>query len=236
MAIVNTLEETLNGGYGGLYGEVVTEDTYRIKKLDFIPSLIFDIGANIGVFTRYCRQLFPQAFIVAVEPDNENVQHFQMFTFRDSQLVLLHKALGKGNIWRSKSAANGAGESYVSSGLGFPDELMQKSETVEKWNIPTITLPELVDEYMKYAGKGGKSVCKIDIEGGENAIFEDPKSIEALKTFDYICAEIHFYSIVGGLINEAVRAKTISALQELQETHDCELDHIYFYARKKEKL
>ena len=40
MKIVDHLNQTLNGGYNGLYGEVVTEDCYHLKTLDFVPEMI----------------------------------------------------------------------------------------------------------------------------------------------------------------------------------------------------
>ena len=65
------LEESLNGGYKGLYGEVVDRDEYHLRDLadvvsindpkfihdpghprgfNFIPDVVIDLGANVGVF------------------------------------------------------------------------------------------------------------------------------------------------------------------------------------------
>ena len=74
------LENTLNGGYNGLYGEVVTEDCYRLKTLGFVPDVIFDLGANIGVFTRYARDMFNNAKIISVEPNLDNFENLKTFS------------------------------------------------------------------------------------------------------------------------------------------------------------
>jgi FkbM family methyltransferase len=58
-------------GSGSCYSEVVIEDCYNLfgyAKRES-PSLIVDIGANIGVFSKLCSALFPRAEIYAYEPN-----------------------------------------------------------------------------------------------------------------------------------------------------------------------
>src|SRR5579863_5011692 len=120
MKIVDRLEDTLNGGYGGLYGEVVTEDTYGLRKVVGGIGLVLDIGANVGTFTRFARELFSNAFIVAVEPDPENFIHLQKFT-NTYGIKFLNNALGHGRMWKQMNAPNGAHESYLPVGMGYND-------------------------------------------------------------------------------------------------------------------
>jgi len=58
-------------GSGSCYSEVVVQDCYGIfgyaKRAH--PRLIVDIGANIGVFSKLCSALFPDADIYAYEPN-----------------------------------------------------------------------------------------------------------------------------------------------------------------------
>lgn len=227
--IVEKLEDTLNGGYSGLYGEVVTEDTYRLRSLTYRPDIIIDIGANVGIFTRYARELFPYAQIISIEPDPENFAHLKKFT-NDDNTIFINKALGIGNIYHGLTARNGSGETYLSSGLGYPDEEMMVEHSVEKSEIKTITIDKLVKKYVK---ESMKVLLKVDCEGAENSIWGHKPSMEALKNIDYICFELHFYSLHGGAIWEEVQNKTKAALKQISETHNCELEHIHFYARKK---
>lgn len=231
MTIVKDLKETLNGGFGGLYGEVVTEDCYRLRGIQWEPEVIFDLGANVGVFTRYARELFRTARIIAVEPDEENCAHLRKFT-EDSNLILIEAAIGKGTLWHYLNSRNGAMQCYLSEGLGYPGAAMKKCEeagTVEQLKIPTVLPAELVRSYWK---PGQRSVMKIDIEGAENAIFEDPDSVAALKQMDYIAMEVHFYATNGAEHKEVTR-KTMEVLQELEDTHTCELNNKNFWATKK---
>lgn len=226
------LEETLNGGYNGLYGEVVTQDCYRLKQLKFIPDIIFDFGANVGIFSRFARELFPEALIISVEPHKENFEILERFTDKiDGKTVLLNKAIGKGDMWRATTASNGAGEAYLSEGLGYlKDELVKTNGvSVERTNIESAMPSDLIAEYLR---NGMKSVLKLDIEGGENVIWGDKASMDAIKSIDYIAGEIHFYSLTAEGLSE-VRKKTEQALNSFKKTHTVEIDNVNFWATNK---
>lgn len=240
------LEQTLNGGYAGLYGEVVTSDMYHMKDVadivsindptyvhvkghprgfDFIPNVIFDLGANIGIFSRYARELFPEALIVAVEPDPANCAIFKQFT-SDPKIILIEKAIGKGKMVRAGQAANGAMEVYLSLGLGYSAADLKKYESTA---IESIMLPDL----KQYVKEGDKVLCKLDIEGNETVIFNNKASMDFLKTFDYIAIELHYYAS-DNKKRSKVRSLTKQVLKELGKTHKTSTDHnVYFYATKK---
>jgi FkbM family methyltransferase len=228
------LEETLNGGYNGLYGEVVTYDIYRLKKIPFKPDIIFDFGANIGVFTRYARTLFHDALIVSVEPHPDNIKLFKEFT-NDKNNILIEKAIGRGKMWHNLGAVNGSGESYVSSGLGFENEMMRNavdnSLGIEDSMIKCAMPDEIISQYWK---QGMKAILKVDIEGGENIIYGHQSSMDIIKQIDYITMEVHWYALTGGLAYDEVKAATLRAIEELKETHTTELDNVTFWALKKE--
>jgi FkbM family methyltransferase len=237
----------LEGQYAGLYGEVVDKDTYHVrdvadivsindpnyvhekghKGIDFVPDVVLDLGANVGVFSRYARSLWPDASIVAVEPNPWNQSVFEEFT-KDPNIILLKNAIGKGQMYYAKGA-NGAMEVYLSQGLGFNklafQRLNEKGTTVTS-SVTGIMLTDL-KKYCK-----GKVLLKLDIEGNESVIFNDPASMELMKTFEYICMELHFFAYDGQEL-EKVKAKTKEALDSLNETHETRYDHIYFYATKK---
>ncbi len=229
MKIPDNIEETLNGGYLGLVGEVVTHDCYKIKELDFIPDVVLDLGGNVGVFARFAREMFPEALIVSVEPHPENQETFKKFT-NDKNILLLEKAIGTGTIWHDSGAVNGSGEVYLSAGLGYPENEMDTIPgKLDRYEIPTIMPDELIKKYVK---KGQKVLVKIDIEGNEHTIFTHEASMSALRKMDYVCMEVHWYALHGGLTEE-VREKTLAALESFNETHDTELEGVHFWATKK---
>lgn len=227
------LENTLNGGYAGLYGEVVTEDIYRLRSVRFRPDLIVDIGANVGVFTRFARSLFPDAKVVAVEPDPENAAHFRRFT-PTLNVMLMEYALGSGTIFHGVGAVNGAHETYLSTGLGYPEKLMHQAVEAKKGleisNVPCLLLSEILCPARWTPGM--KTILKVDCEGAENSIWNHEPSMEVLRQMDYVAMEVHSYALTGAELPSVVKA-TREALDSLKKTHRCEQEGIYFWATKK---
>lgn len=232
MKIVQTLDETLNGGFRGLHSEVVESDVYRLRTLDFQPDVVFDVGANVGVFSRHARSLFPHSLIVAVEPHPENLVHFKKFT-KDPHLVLHEAALGFGSIYHGLTARNGSGETYLPTGLGYPMDAMHREAlrgvALELAACDTICLAELVDRYYE---PGMRCVMKIDCEGAENCIWEHLASMNALLKMEYICMELHYYALTAKEL-PAVKEVTDKALRRLSQTHRLEREHVHLYARKE---
>jgi len=228
MNIVEFPNQTLNGGYDGLFGEVVTEDCYGIKKLDFVPDVIFDIGANVGIFTRYARSLFPKAFIVAVEPNEENRTHLQKFTQLDD-MVVISAALGNGQVYHATGAVNGAHEVYVSPCLGYSEKGLKGNPCMVPSDVFSVSLADIFHPHVQ---RGDKTLMKIDCEGGENCLWEDPESMALLSTIDYITMELHYHGAHGGEMKR-LREVTDNAINSLVDTHYIERDHIYVKARKR---
>lgn len=230
---MNRIEDTLNGGYNGLYAEVVTEDTYKIKDLQFVPTIAFDLGSNVGVFTRYIHSMFPECFIVAVEPNEDNFNTAKKFTIPDEKILSINKAIGIGQTYHGLTAANGSGETYLSSGLGYPKEKMEYAVDnklgIEQSNIETVMPDELINKFVK---EGDKFIVKMDIEGNEHVVFDHEPSMEALKKADYLCFEIHKYAI-DGQEHENVGYQINKHLKSFRLTHDCWLDGVHFWATKK---
>jgi hypothetical protein len=163
------IEDTLNGGYAGLYGEVVTQDCYRLKTLDFVPEIILDLGANVGVFHNYARKLFPEATIICVEPDFDNFSNLVAFSKHDKSMFFPF-GIGPHILKRVGIGINGAHEIYLKEGDGREVVGIQLS-------------------YFSYPDK--KVLIKIDIEGAEKYIFEHKESVEVMKDADYIAMELH---------------------------------------------
>lgn len=225
--IVDNLQDTLNGGYNGLYGEVVTHDCYRLKQINFIPNIIFDLGANVGVFTRFAHSMFPNALIIAVEPDEENYAHLVKFT-NGKNIIFINKAIGLNGVSRRVGSINGAHESYVSDGIGM-DEVIQSGEKVERVGIETVMPDELIKTHLQL---GMKSILKLDIELNESVIWDHKPSMDAIKDIDYFTGEVHWSMLTG---NARIQSKqrTFEALNRFNDTHHMEINHTNFWATKK---
>jgi FkbM family methyltransferase len=69
-----------NPGAYSCYAEVVIEDCYKIFSYakHANPKVIVDIGANLGVFSKLCALLFPQADIYAYEPNPSALEWLEL--------------------------------------------------------------------------------------------------------------------------------------------------------------
>lgn len=216
-----------DNAYRGLWGEVVEGDIYKIRQLKFVPDVIFDLGANVGTFSKFARELFPDAFIVAVEPDKQNIEHFYQFNNIDN-CILLNSAIGVGYVYRDTKSRNGSHECYLSQTLGY--EAIAENEILKKTDVNSMLLDEIVDGCTLKEGQ--KYILKIDIEGSETTIFEHKPSMEILRKADYIAMELHYFAMTPNGVLE-VKDMTDKALESLKETHDTIYEHPMFYATKK---
>ncbi len=232
----------------GLIGEVDEYDMYHMRDVadivsindpnyihvkghkrgfDFEPDVIFDLGANIGVFTRYAGKLFPNARIVAVEPDDDNANVFLSYS-NDDRIKFIKGAIGTGmDVFRLHGAANGSGECYVSEGLGYNDA--KKINGEKRPDIKNYFLSDVVKDHVH---DGNKYIIKMDIEGAENFVFQHEPSIRALLNADYFTMELHWFANDAEQLGE-VTERTKEILKRFEKTHTCEANHIYFYATKK---
>jgi len=235
--IESGLELTLKGGFQGLWGEIVEEDIYRLRNLydgsraknthdkafNFTPDVILDLGANIGVFSRYARILFPDVPIIAVEPNPSNINIFKKYT-HDNNLTLIECGIGKGQLYRSRKPANGSGECYLSKNSIFNESELKR--LCAPSGTGSIMLTDLKIK------KEDKVLCKIDIEGNETTIFEDSASIKMLLSFDYVTMELHFFTPKDSAIGK-VKKDFNNIMNRFKKTHTVKYEHPMFYATKK---
>lgn len=125
-------------------------------------SLCFDIGANVGIKTRFFRLL--GARVVAVEPGAVAAQQFATAFDHDAQVVLVRKALGS----VSGVATLHIGDTSTTSTLSESWQIraqatqrLQGRQWVGAVQVPVTTLDHLIGEY------GIPDFCKIDVEGFE---------------------------------------------------------------------
>ncbi len=214
--------------FAPLFKQICVGDCYRIRQVPFTPDAILDIGANVGTFTSYVRFLFPEAFIIAMEPNPRNWQLLLQHTGHFPSVLHVNMALGIGRVSRAKinrkSPWYGGMESYLSevlapracdyeqAGLGMPLDAI----------------------LYKWPPQSSKLLIKIDIEGGEDYIFTHPPSIAALRRADYLVMELHtepHTPVVPGDPSTTIG----DVLMSLSDTHDCllEPERNYFQATRK---
>lgn len=165
---------TFTDGFWFLHSlrEIFNDGTYKFISNIQCPYII-DCGANIGLSIIYFKRLYPQAKVLAFEPDPEiykllckNIRQFQF-----SNVKLLDKAVWNCNT-RLIFDADGA-----LGGRIIDEEVLTKG----KVQIQTVRLKEFLKERVDF--------LKIDIEGAEYEVLLDCN--EFLKNVEFLFVEYH---------------------------------------------
>ena len=144
------------------------------------PSLVLDLGANVGFSAAYFLNIFPKARIVAVEPDERNLAicKANLSPYGD-RVLLLHRAVwSRPATLRLLKVPNGA------EWATHVDELIEKDRTyvgVQAWDVRT-----LID----MSGVSTVDLLKVDIERAELSVFRESVSSWLYKVRN-ICIELH---------------------------------------------
>lgn len=157
-------------------------DEYRFGKLNFAPDVIYDIGADCGTVTMFAHGLFPQAKIVAVEPNPWSFPRLAKNAAGIPQIVAVNAAVGQEPLFEPKQPCEPLHWLVVSRDAPTWDENLVPS------SVPAIGLDEL------YATHGGERYAvKLDIETGEVGIMRHGPSRQVLVNSAYFAAELHFW-------------------------------------------
>ena len=155
------------------------------KECDFEvkrpPVTIVDAGANIGLASIYFSNKFPDAKIIAIEPEDSNLNILRKNIAPYGNITLICGAL-----WRENSRID-----LVDPGLGKWAFMTQSQDGVEKRHGEFVHQVQgmTVDTIMKEHGIDHIDIIKIDIEGAEREVFRDPSLW--LEKVDALIVELH---------------------------------------------
>ncbi len=163
-------------------GEVFYERYYRpvpeVRRALDGARRIVDLGANIGLFGVYAATRWPEAEIVAFEPDPDNVAVH-------ARTIALNGLGGRWTLIEAAAAARDGRALFVAGGVTLSHLADGAAEAEE----PAIEVP-VQDVLPRLAGA---DLLKMDIEGGEWAILGDPRFRAAppravvLEYHPYLC-------------------------------------------------
>lgn len=161
-----------------VYDEIFVREDYKVQLKRKDP-VIFDCGANIGLASLYFAELYPEASIVAFEPNPSAVVYFQKNTkeLRESGKLLFHQvALGKVNSTGHFNATSLPGSVFASSVFKFSGPIVP----VQFRKLSDFTAEyDLID------------FAKIDVEGAEWEILDDLIASDSLRKIDQLIVEHH---------------------------------------------
>jgi FkbM family methyltransferase len=133
-----------------------TEYSLPLQK---VPCSILDGGANVGYAAIFFATEFPQATIVAVEPDAGNFEVLKRNVLPYTNIILVEAALwsNDGTIELEDPGM----EAHAFRVAGLTDQATKKIRTV-----PSISITNVQKKY----GLNGFDLVKLDIEGAEKEV------------------------------------------------------------------
>jgi FkbM family methyltransferase len=141
------------------------------------PSLVIDLGANIGLSCLVWREAWPECRIVAVEPDSDNMKlvrrNLDVADENGTPDVRLHRA--------AVSTFNGFGALDRTDGAWA--YRLVPSSTGE---IPVITMEDIIREFPSDLQI---DFLKCDIEGSEAELFSNPGAW--IRRIRWVAVETH---------------------------------------------
>ena len=149
-------------------------DYYEIKN----PSVIIDGGAHIGTFSIFMAQRFPNAKIVAIEPDINNFRLLQRNTKPYHNIITIRAALSIHNrplnLYKRPSGT-----------WGFTTIDQVKNAVLTDQVVQGLTILKLLDQI----NESKIDLLKLDIEGAEKSLLEHAD--EWIDKVNVISAELH---------------------------------------------
>jgi FkbM family methyltransferase len=157
------------------------------------PSFIIDCGANIGLSAVWYANTYPNAKIIAIEPDINNFVFLKKNTKAYPNVKCLNKA-----VWPYETSM-----SIVDKGTGNWGLQTIESKTKTGNNIDAVSISTVMDQFQI----NFIDILKIDIEGAEKELFS--KNYESwLSKTGVIAIELHdnidknisavFYNAISG--------------------------------------
>src|SRR3984957_16700899 len=141
--------------------QILLEAQYECT-LSIVPRVIVDAGANIGLASIFYANKYPEAKIIAIEPEPSNYEMLQKNVALYPNIVPIHAAL-----WNQKkrllgsSVAAGHHAYQVKEEIGLDDDRRHGS-------VRGISLLELMTDL----GIQRIDLLKVDIEGSEKEVFQ----------------------------------------------------------------
>jgi FkbM family methyltransferase len=128
-------------------------------EINFEPKVIFDLGANVGLAAIYFKNRFPNATIVAVEPESANYEVMVKNTEKYSDIHCL-----KSGVWNKTTNLKIHDRGYGNWGFITEEVNYEDAETVK-----AISIDGLMEKYsIQHI-----DILKIDIESSEKELFDE---------------------------------------------------------------
>lgn len=151
--------------------EIFVEEIYKLDIATTNPYII-DCGSNIGLAVIYLKKRYPNAEIIAFEPDKGNFELLEKNVLKNSwdKIKIYNKA-----IWKSEGILSFKTEGTLGSKI---DQTATDENTVQ---VPSVRLKDLLIRKVDF--------LKIDIEGAEYEVLKD--CADSLSEVENLFIEFH---------------------------------------------
>ncbi len=149
-----------------VYDQIFDEQEYAIDCAN--PRFIIDAGAHIGLTSVYFATKYPNAIIVAIEPDLANWTMARANTAQFPNVTVI-----RGALWNREAHLAIANPDASSGGFRVVEDMVGRHASADDngLSLPGFTVPDL----LRHFGQSRIDILKMDIEGSE---------VEVLPTVD----------------------------------------------------
>jgi len=172
-----------------IYRAVLLQSEYAFE-LPFLPNVIVDAGANIGMASIFFANKYPQTRIIAIEPEPSNFEILARNVSPYKMITPVHAALWNQDDVVSISNPDGSKWGFRIRKDGGP-------------RVRALTVPTL----MREMNLQSIDVLKVDIEGAEKEVFETAPWMQSVTC---LMIEVHERLNPGctGVVESAVHGFT----------------------------
>jgi FkbM family methyltransferase len=157
-----------------IFEEIFLRNSYDLDKLEFVPEVVLDCGAHIGMFSLLARSWFPTSRVIVFEPNSLNIKYLrrQIESNRlDIQLIEAAVSTKVGEVSFDWSNSHSGRLNHRQVGDGGS-------------KVKVVNLPEMVRDL-----NATSLLLKMDVEGEEMEIL--PLLVPLLPQQTAIFFEVH---------------------------------------------
>ena len=173
----------------------------ELKNRGFYPKSILDIGANVGEFGKFCKNLFPTSNILMIE-GNDNCESDLKMTGLNYKICLLGDTKRKVQFHLNPENNKCTGSSYY-------------KEVTHHYNQSVIVEKEL--QLLDEVNQNSFDLIKIDTQGSELDIIKG--GLETIKKAKYVILEapVKEYNIGSPKLDEIITFMQSIGFKEYEE-------------------
>jgi FkbM family methyltransferase len=176
--LLHPIHIRLRSSDAGVFKQVLLEGEYH-HGISTPPHVIVDAGANIGLASVFYANKYPEARIIAIEPEESNYEMLKRNTVNYRNIIAI-----RGALWKEDKDI-----SVVDPGRG--EYGFQTKDTEDSRFARTVGCVRgmTVDGIMRNFALNYIDVLKIDIEGSEKEVFENSRAW--INKVGVIAIELH---------------------------------------------